>query len=107
MPSSSRDFSSVFAGHFERSSDAFCTFREGDDIAYVLKSEEKRYKSVQAERKSAVRRNAVAERFKKEAEFFGSLLFPMPRTLNICFCISVVWILIEPPPSSVPLSTIS
>ena len=107
IPSSSRSAGFAKDGHLDIISDAFCAL--GNAITSRISS---------WPRSNVTRRSRPNARppcggtpylnaSSKKPNFSCASSGEIPRTENMCSCISVVLILIEPPPSSVPFKTIS
>ena len=82
--------------------------REGHDLADGVGAGEHRGEPVEPEGDAAVRRRAVLEGLEQEAELATAASSrESPIVSKTRCCISRWWIRIDPPPSSLPLSTTS
>ena len=87
--------------------DARLVLRERDQIAEVRLAAERHQHPLDAERDAAVRRRAHRERVEQEPELRALLLRREPERVEDLRCSSGSWIRNEPPPISIPFTTMS
>ncbi len=81
--------------------------REGDHVADVVAVQQQHHETVEPNGQPTMRREAVSQRVKQEAERLLGAFRRKASALSIFSWISRLWIRIEPPPSSSPFIMMS